>query len=291
MVKQVRAAEARVPVGSKRAVHAARMKIKKARAILTLLEHAKTQDLDKDRRRLRKAARALAGLRDLEVAVATYDGLRSATPSLVADGKKSRVRRLLVHARDHTHGRRRRDTCLREATAFLHKVQRSADSWDIPTLASADLARLLATSYGAARRDFMAATQSPRGMAMHEWRKSVKTLWYQLQLVGGDAPDERHRIELLTELQKCLGQHQDLEMLQSALADEEPRSNARTTTEINAVTAAARSQQARLRATAFDVGQHVFSATPSAFARDLRRALSKTDQPSPAPRDSRSAVA
>jgi CHAD domain-containing protein len=293
LVKQLRAAEERVPVGSKRAVHDARMRIKKARAVLTLLEHAKTENLDKDRRRLRRAARALAGLRDLEVAVTTYDGLRSTTPGLAAK-KKSKVRRQLVNARDHMHGTRHRDRRLKDSAAWLRKVQRSAESWDIPPLSVADLARLLMTGYRAARRDFMTAARSPCGSAMHEWRKSVKTLWYQLQFLGPVMPAERHRIVQLTELQTCLGQHQDLEMLQLALAEgdhvRKDQNRKYGGPEVQRTVAAATRQQARLRAKALTLGGRVFADAPATFGRDLRRALLKTGTSSTS-RDARSAVA
>jgi CHAD domain-containing protein len=287
LISQVRGAEGRVPSSSsdKRAVHDARMKIKKARAIVTLLESADGVGLKKDRQRLRKAARALAGLRDSEVAVATYDALHEDVP-LTPAGEKTDVRRRLLKAKRQAAGTDQREKQLRTVTRNLRKVRRSAKRWDISKMAPADLAGPLTTSYKYARRGLGLTVNSTEASRMHEWRKSVKTLWYHLQLLNPDTPPLRRRFELLTELQACLGKYQDFEVLKAAVTRRDG-----VDAEAEATIAAAEKMQMKLRAKALSLGHRAFSDTAGGFARELRRALQKSDNHPSAPRDARSAVA
>ncbi|MEM9020575.1 MAG: CHAD domain-containing protein [Planctomycetota bacterium] len=73
-----------------------------------------------------------------------------------------------------------------------------------------DIRRGLDRTCRKARRGYKRAKKSPDAQTMHGWRKWVKRLRYQLELIG---PDSVRVIARLDKLGECLGQFQDLAVL------------------------------------------------------------------------------
>ena len=105
---------------------------------------------------------------------------------------------------------------------------------------------------------------------MHEWRKSVKTLWYQMCLLEPTAPSVLVPvIESLDQLGEGLGDDHDLAVLVERLAADPHRYGGA----LHAMRAIeiARGEQAVLRRPAFRIGATIYAEKPKAFAARFER--------------------
>src|SRR5262245_24685151 len=71
------------PQPTQRAIHEARKDLKKARAVLRLLQIPLAADYEREKQRLHVAAHALASLRDVDAAVETLKSLKGRYSSVV----------------------------------------------------------------------------------------------------------------------------------------------------------------------------------------------------------------
>jgi hypothetical protein len=99
---------------------------------------------------------------------------------------------------------------------------------------------------------------------VHEWRKSVKNLWYQARLLEPAAPSALDPlIETLDHLADALGDDHDLAVLVERLAGDPHRYGGA----LHAIRAVeiARAEQTVLRRPAFRLGATIYAETPKAF--------------------------
>ena len=82
----------------------------------------------------------------------------------------------------------------------------------------------LARGYRRGRRALREAVDRPTDEHVHEWRKSVKTLWYHVRLLEPAAPSVfAPAIEALDHLAEALGDDHDLAVLVERLASDPHR--------------------------------------------------------------------
>jgi CHAD domain-containing protein len=255
------------------AIHEARTAVKKVRAILRLLREANTDGLGKDERRLRAVGQVLSTLRDSDAVIATFDLLRRRFPKRLPEHSKAVIRRRLVQARTRLAREARDNHSVATAAHTLRVVRRSAKRWDVPIFESLDLSNLLKESYRASRNAMHRAQKTTRGSDLHRWRKRVKTLWYQLRLIESRAPGLRATIQDLEQLETWLGDHQNLSVLQAAIADQK-KTGQQSLAVLRRLMVVSRSVQKSLRAKALARGRGLMTDRPKTFARSLRRALS-----------------
>jgi hypothetical protein len=138
-----------------------------------------------------------------------------------------------------------------------------------------DLTDLLKTSYRASRKAMLKVGKTRRASDLHRWRKRVKTIWYQLRLLEGQAPVLRTMLQRLECLETLLGEHHDLAVLQSMMAGDKRLRRAQALRQLTAVT---HQLQTTLRRQALSQGWRLLDDKPESFARALRRALSKSSR-------------
>jgi CHAD domain-containing protein len=254
-------------------VHAARKGVKKARAVVQLLRQADTAGMRKDRLRLRDAGRTLSDLRDADALVATLDRIGQQRPNGVSEHSLATIRRELARAKARIVEDASSDGRVARAAHVLRAVRCSAADWKIPVLDARDLPDLVKTTYRASRKAMRRAEKRSRASDLHRWRKRVKALWYQLRLVEECAPGLRDTIQQLDQLETSLGEHHDLAMLQSVIANDESlrRGAADALSELSEVSTML---QNSLRRKAFDLGRRLLAAKPKMFAQTMRDALS-----------------
>lgn len=127
------------------------------------------------------------------------------------------------------------------------------DSWE---LVEAGLQR----SYRRGHRAMKRTRSDPLAENVHEWRKRIKDLWYQLRILRNAWPPViSETAEQAHELADLLGDHHDLAVLADDL----------TTREIASDRNAARDlidrRQSELLECAFAVGERLFAEKPKAF--------------------------
>ena len=245
------------------AIHEARKDLKKLRSLLRLVR----EDLGKkayrrENRRFREAGRLLSSSRDAEVKVETmqaledrFDGEVPAAASWGLTAALERERDRLLDAGDTVERR------LEKARARIEKGRELVRDWP---LAADDWGLVepgLARSYRAARRAMKRVRADPTDDGVHEWRKRVKDLWYQLRIVRnswkpvlGETADQTH------ELADLLGEHHDL-----AVLAEDVRSRGQSA-DRDRILALIETRQGELLVEAFAIGERVLAEKPKAFS-------------------------
>lgn len=232
------------------AVHDARKRIKKTRALLRLARPGmKRKAFRRRNRALRDTGRALSGTRDADVLAESVDALAERYAGQRPEAFFTTIRERLAappHAIDpHEH-----------ADAFRALVH---DEWTFNGLSDDDLAASLKRTYRAGRQAFRAADRDPSAHNMHEWRKSVKDLWYQQQLLAKSWPGVmKAQAKEAKRLSKLLGDDHDLTVLDERADDPE----------LHELIAARR---AELLEEARALGRRIYAERPKAFARRARR--------------------
>ena len=242
------------------ALHDFRKSVRRARALVSLLRPALGRTAAAGLSgELRAAFQSTGALRDADILIATLRSVASDDPS------RPIVERALAQeqARDGARAA--------EALAAGSRVLRPLPEVLRVTLPRAfsmdDLARGLARSCRRVRATLAQAVEAGTSAAFHEWRKRVKELRYQIELLAstGSAALKR-REKALAALAEELGKVTDLIVLQTALVE---RQSSGLVPPAPALAEAIRSTiDARARALT-QRGVDFFTEAPADFARSV----------------------
>jgi len=249
-------------------VHESRKRVKKVRAILTLLEESGGTVPKKDKKRLKRAARELSRLRDAAAIVETFDRVRRRYPRRLPEHTYAILRGSLRRAREQNARRARRDGAIGLAAAQIDKTRRSAKLWVAPALDVSELTDVVTGSYRRSRKAMKRAAASHRSAAIHRWRKVLKTLWYQLRLAKLLAVGSGAYVAELKRLETELGEDHNLVVLGATLRACRDLRSMRG--EVRQVAEMAVRMRPSLRKRAFALGRRLHRKDPDAFARWLR---------------------
>jgi CHAD domain-containing protein len=248
-------------------IHDARTALKKARALLRLVEPEAGRSARAAYDELRDVGRKLSPVRDAAVLVATFD----------------RVRRLAGHRRDPdlTEARAALEKLLHEreagfraadrraAVALLARARREVDRCVPDDDRWSTLGRGLVDVYRRGRRRMRAAYAEDTSTAFHAWRRVVKSHRYQMQALEPLWPTEigaqRQDLEKLGDL---LGEEHDLAVLADALRDE--RTCFADSDVCNHFLATLERRQSELRSLARPLGERLFAEKASDWGRRHR---------------------
>jgi CHAD domain-containing protein len=247
-------------------IHDARKHLKKARAVLKLLRFGLGEEVyRRENDWLRDSGRALAEVRDAHVLVATFAALRRG----VNRGIRAKVARavraaLLAHRREVEQRILERGRAIERAVKALRAIRPRAENWTIHGDGWDVLAAGFAKTYGDGCKAFDAAYQDPTDERFHEWRKRVKDLRHELELIEPSWPalveataTEAHR------LGDVLGDEHDLAVLRTVVTGElDPG-------ETGDLVAAIDDRRAKLQSEAHGIGSRLFVERPRAFTRRL----------------------
>jgi hypothetical protein len=211
---------------------------------------------------VRDAADVLAPIRDAQAVLATLDDLRAVGGNGQPD--LDRVRSVQAAAaeqaaRDIHNG----DARIEHARELLGDARKRIRRWQLPDGFEA-IGPGLERGYRRGRRALRDAVERPTDEHVHEWRKSVKNLWYQTRLLEPAAPSVLSPlIETLDHLAEALGDDHDLAVLVERLAGDPHRYGGA----LHAIKAIeiARAEQAVLRRPAFRLGATIYAEKPAAF--------------------------
>jgi len=260
---QVRLRQSRQPV----AVHGVRKEIKKLRAIFRLVrEEIGRTAYRKARKSLRRAAGQLASARDARVMFQAFE-------RLAGKGAARRFpvlhRMLKKHCRQATHRFNDEDSGARAARA-LRKTNRHLDRLKFTASGWAALDPGLRKSYQRGKLAEKLARRQPSPEHFHAWRKEVKTLWYQLRLLGADSPGiTRTLTNKLNRLGELLGDHHDLVLLEQFVAEQPQDAE---TAELNPLIEA---RQTKLRVAALKLGAQVYKKPAAKVGQQMGKDWSR----------------
>lgn len=185
-------------------IHEARKLLKKARAALRLLRASIGEiAYRRENAALRDAARPLGIVRDSRVLVAALDTLV----------KHDKLRRILREEQTQTRRAFTRAQLTKQRTALRAVIKRS-ERWRLQGDDWAVIGEGLRRSYRRGRKMFATAKDSRDAGQLHDWRKQVKYLWHQLQILEPLQPARISRLAArYHKLADHLGDDHDLAVL------------------------------------------------------------------------------
>ena len=261
------------------AIHGVRKRCKEVRAVARLVRSALGDDFVRFNVDVRGAADVLAPIRDAHALLGTFDDLR-ATLTISDDADLEVVRAAqAVAAEDATRGVIGSDPRIAQARALLLSSRKRVKHWKIPD-GFDTLGVGIEDTYRRGRRALRRAIDRPTDHRMHEWRKSVKHLWYQVRLIDRAAPSVLEPlVAALDDLAEALGDDHDLAVLVDRLAADPKAFGGKQGAKL--ARRLARSQQADLRRRALRRGATVYAETPRAFTRRIGAVLGSNCRPRP----------
>jgi CHAD domain-containing protein len=253
------------------AVHSARKQLKKARADLRLLRKALgPQRYAYENTALRDVARPLTAVRDAKVLMDTLDMLVEHGDTPVEALDLDRVRRALREAYSEVRQRVLQEGhTLALVEASLRAARARAKRWSLGRRGWSVLGAGLQRVYRNGREALTVAQEEPSQEHFHEWRKQVKYLWHQLQVLQ---PIQLDQLTTLADqahsLANALGDDHDLAVLADTCREAPDRGADRATMQTLADRIACR--RAHLQAQAMTLGHQLYDAKPRLFVDHLR---------------------
>jgi CHAD domain-containing protein len=253
------------------AIHEARKDLKKARSILRMVRHRLDDDVYlRETTRLREAGRALAVSRDAEAKVGTVEALEERFGDELPTGIEA-LRRELEAERDELVAAQADPSselriAARGASDAIAATRKSIDSWSFSKAGWKLVGPGIERSYRRGRNRFRDVRRDPTPENIHEWRKRVKDLWYDLRLLRDSWPDVMSRAgDEAHELSDLLGDHHDL----TVLAEDIPDRDAFADDEVTAIMGAIEGRQEELLEAAVPVGECLYAESPKSFGKRM----------------------
>lgn len=261
--------ETKSPTEIEDGVHDVRKRCKEVRALARLVRESLGADGSNFNDMVRDAANELSSIRDAHAVQATLQDLLDAWDhDYDNDADVATVRLALADAAaEATMTLGDNDPRIGKASELLVAARRRVRRWEIDE-GSAWLGAGISSSYKRGRRGLRQARRRPDDDRMHEWRKSVKTLWYQVRLIEGAAPSVlTPLVSQLDHLADALGDDHDLSVLVARLEADPGSFGGKKP--VKKVARIARDQQRDLRRRAFRLGESVYAETTRAFVARL----------------------
>ena len=196
------------------AVHGARKDLKKLRSLLRLVRTGLGEaGYKRENDRFRTAAVALGGAREAEARLECLAKLRDRYGEEFPTPWSHEFSAMLKAKRDRiASGPLPRGVF--DAIEQIEQGGRASHSWKLRDDGFELFERGLRRTYKRGRKGLAATTRDPSGDELHEWRKRVKDLWYQLRFLQRTWPEIVMPIsEQAHELSSILGDHHDLEII------------------------------------------------------------------------------
>lgn len=206
-----------------RSIHEGRKAIRRLRALLELLDTENSPELARVDRNLQRLGRSLSRLRDAHVAVETAELFARHGPST----SSNHVINGLIQRRDELVGRSlRRDGDFALRQSLLHNCMHVLDGLHWGEVSQRHLRDALHRSQRRATKAAMKARDAPSPEHIHRWRRRLRRLRMQLEILRDIAPSIVHgegraekgrHVRELHKQSDRLGQLQDMEALRRLL--------------------------------------------------------------------------
>jgi CHAD domain-containing protein len=249
-------------------VHEARKDLKKLRSVLRLVR----DDLGKkhyrqENGRYREAGLRLSAARDAEVKLQTLESVEESLGEELPPGSLSGFHELLEAERRQSRDDNRSGE-VEEAVAMIDAGRGQIADWPLERNGWSVLEPGLRRGYRRGRQGLKLTQADASAENVHEWRKRVKDLWYQLRLIQdawpeviGETADQAH------ELADLLGDHHDLALL-AEQANCSPGLFSKP--DLERLLAAIDARQSELLEDAFGIARRLYAEKPKDFTRRLR---------------------
>jgi CHAD domain-containing protein len=244
-------------------VHNVRVGTKKLRAYLRLLKpRLGNLAFDEANTLLRNASRSLRTYRAIEVVSETLAFLADRENSHLTT-QEAEALALALRPEDALVGRDTALACLRND---IHAMRTRLNLGMLPVKWS-DISLAIRRSYRRNRNAFHNVVRHPSNINLHEWRKQVKRLQYQIAILRPMWPKRIAKLDRrLDILATTLGRYLDLSTLKKHLDELETSPKSRAQTQALALIARVRRD---LRSEAIATGNTLYDTSPSDFVAAL----------------------
>lgn len=247
------------------AVHGTRKHIKKVRALLRVSCGEIGEEIfAEENRRLRDVARSLSGVRDARVQLNVLEELREQA----GQDKKAfrRTAALLQREIDGVATDLSAEQAAAETT--LQWIADRIEGWPLDDLSLKALCNALKRLYRRGDKGRRCAKSDPTAENFHSWRKRVKDIWYQAQLLQSLHPTVMCALaDAAGALGRELGELHDLAFFRARLKGDEKFPEAERQLLLGLLCTG----ESDLQETALDLGARFFAEKPKAFEERLLR--------------------
>ena len=252
-----------------RAVHQARKRLKKTRAVVRLVRDRIGKDLYKqENARYRDLGRKLANLRDAKVQIGTLDNLTARFRNAIAEDAFKDIRREL-----QIDYRREYQRVLDEGTIVsvkneLKDAKMQIDDWKIKSSDWKAVDKSLKRVYKRGYKGLNTAMSEPTAENLHDWRKRVKYLRYHLSIlrpIWSEIIEEW--VDRTHDLSDCLGEDHDLAVLQEFVSNQPERFNRQNT--LKSLNALIDRRGEELQPQAIFIGRRIYTEKDKTFVKRL----------------------
>lgn len=250
------------------AIHEARKDVKKIRSALRFVRHEIGEDVwRRENDHYREVARGLSGFRDAEILVEALDGLAERFGASV-EGNFDSLREQLEQENRAAHDDGSVERAMAEAAAGLaagrsriDALPLKGDGWEL-------IGPGLHRTYRRGRKRLRTVEEEASVTNLHELRKRVKDLWYQVRLIGdadkrmlGPLADHAH------DLSDHLGDDHDLALLRETVqrrraAFADPAHKRHLLEQID-------QRRGELQFAAISLGERIYADKPKRFTKRL----------------------
>lgn len=246
-----------------KAIHSARRRIKRLRALLRLFRDSlRRKNLDRENKSLRDAAQTISASRDATVLIVAIDTLMEHYGNNVSAESFRRVRNYLLAERRRVMaaaGRGAFTPLLEEFREIKKRVKR----WRLDHKGWDAIGKGLRRTYHDARKAMKDVIKKCKVESLHDWRKRVKDLRHQVELLIPAWPEELTKLEEeLHHLSDFLGDDHDLAVLHQSI----PESLA---VEREVLLGLVTARRTHLQQQAIPLGERLFAEKPSAFTKRM----------------------
>jgi CHAD domain-containing protein len=255
---------------SEEAIHTARKNVKKARALLRLIDAGGGHGLGHARRRLREVNRTLSCLRDATAMIETLAVLRTHHPDLFSEHGYARIRRRLEAGKRDAVTDAGRHAAWSQTARELRRLRKAARGWRTRRGGFRALAPGIRAICNRAGKALAKAKESNAAADFHAWRKEIKALWYALRLVGGGTTAIARDIRALRSTERWLGDDHNLVVLCAALAKDP--TVCRGPLDFHRLQCAVNATQKALRRKSIDRTRAIMSKAPRDYVARVERA-------------------
>jgi len=253
---------------SDEAVHDARRRVKKIRAIIRLVRPVLDKDSRAVDRDLSTVSRLLAPVADGQGVIETLDELARRYGKVLPKPALAHARARVVRNSQRADHRASARGIIDLARGTLRSERRRIKHWRVGAEGFRAIAPGLEDSYRRARLMMIAAWSRPKPSHFHSWRRYVKDHWFHVRLLEGRCGYHlvayERRIEALDGI---LGEYHNVILLRDMLVAD--RSLSRD--EVARCLRVAARYQRLLRRHAETLGVRVFTERPRRFVRRVRR--------------------
>ena len=250
------------------AIHDARKRVKKARALLRLVREELGEAYTAENTRLRDAGRGLSEFRDAAAVIATFDELREQYRDELHKHPLDSIRHGLQLRKSRAERKADFKVALHEIAAVLSSSARRAAKWPLAADGFAAIAPGLERTFRRGRKAMHVAQREGRPEEYHEWRKRAKDQWYHSRLLQDAWSEVMGGYERsLKQLEDWLGSDHNLEVLRARVAAEPAFYG--TPEEIELLMNLIARREKELRASSRTIGDRIYVESPTAYRKRL----------------------